>query len=177
MHPSAWLEELGIQASVIDRRSLPACREAERLVVAETGNDGRVHRLTPEASAAWARMKGEARRAGVMLYIVSAYRSVERQARIIRRKLERGQPIEDILRVSAPPGYSEHHTGRAVDIGTRDSTPLEIGFDRTPAFAWLRDHASEFGFRLSYPPGNPGGYQYEPWHWLHIPPSGGDGSG
>lgn len=175
-HPATWLEELGIPTSVIDRRALSACEQAGRLVVAETGRDGRAHRLTPEASAAWARMKGEAQRAGVVLYIVSAYRSVERQARIIRRKLNRGQRIEDILLVSAPPGYSEHHTGRAVDIGTRDSTPLEIGFDRTPAFAWLRGHAPAFGFRLSYPPGNPAGYRYEPWHWLYLPPPGGEGS-
>lgn len=173
MHPAAWLEELGIPASEIERRALPACGQAGRLVVAETGSGGRLHRLTPEASAAWSRMQADAQRAGVALFIVSAYRSVAQQARIVRRKLERGQRIEDILLVSAPPGYSEHHTGRAVDIGTGDCTPLEIGFERTPAFAWLREHAAGFGFRLSYPPGNPGGYQYEPWHWRYGPPPGG----
>jgi len=47
---------------------------------------------------------------------VSGFRSVERQAQLIRGKLARGQRLDDILRSNAAPGYSEHHTGRALDI-------------------------------------------------------------
>ena len=75
--------------------------------------------------------------------------------------------LDSILEVSAPPGYSEHHTGRAVDITTDDSPELEIEFERTAAFRWLCRRAGDFGFSLSYPQGNRHGYAYEPWHWCH----------
>ena len=54
--------------------------------------------------------------------------------------------VEEILSASAPPGYSEHHTGRAIDIDTDGAPPLEIEFEGTPAFAWLTTHAGRFGF-------------------------------
>ena len=121
--------------------------------------------LLPGAAAAWQEMKESAATDGMGILIKSAYRSVECQVEIIRAKLGRGQRIEDLLRVSAPPGYSEHHTGRAVDIVTPECLSLEPVFDRTPAFQWLERHAPEYGFTLSYPRGNRQGYQYEPWHW------------
>jgi D-alanyl-D-alanine carboxypeptidase len=90
---------------------------------------------------------------------------VERQAKIIRGKLDLGEKISDILRSIAAPGYSEHHTGRAIDIGSPDVLPLEEAFSNTRAFAWLIGHAHEFGFTLSFPKQNPHGFVYEPWHW------------
>jgi D-alanyl-D-alanine carboxypeptidase len=90
---------------------------------------------------------------------------VEHQARLISDKLDAGQPLEQVLQVIAPPGCSEHHTGKAVDLGTREAQPLDPEFESTPAFAWLKDHAARFGFRLSFPPNNVYGYVYEPWHW------------
>jgi zinc D-Ala-D-Ala carboxypeptidase len=70
-----------------------------------------------------------------------------------------------VLRINAPPGYSEHHTGRAVDLGTAGCAALDQAFAQTPAFAWLQRHAQRFGFYLSYPRDNAEGYLYEPWHW------------
>ena len=96
---------------------------------------------------------------------MSAYRGVSYQAEVIRRKLDSGRSLEDILRVNAAPGYSEHHTGRALDIATLDSPPLETGFDQTDAFAWLLKNADEYGFVLSYPEGSASAISYEPWHW------------
>jgi D-alanyl-D-alanine carboxypeptidase len=100
-----------------------------------------------------------------VLQVVSAYRSTEYQLGILRRKLERGQTIEEILRVSAAPGYSEHHSGRALDITTPGFAALEEEFEQSPAFAWLGANAARFGFRLSYPRGNRHGIAFEPWHW------------
>ena len=74
----------------------------------------------------------------------------------------------DFLRVNAAPGYSEHHTGRAVDIGTPGCPPLEEAFEDTAAFAWLSRNAGAAGFRMTYPRGNPQGVIYEPWHWLFV---------
>jgi D-alanyl-D-alanine carboxypeptidase len=85
----------------------------------------------------------------------------------VRRKLAAGVSVEDVLCVNAPPGFSEHHTGRALDLTTPRSPVLETGFEQTPAFAWLLSRADEFGFVLSYPRGNPCGFQYEPWHWCY----------
>ena len=112
-------------------------------------------------------MKAAAQADGVAIRIVSAFRSIERQTEIVRGKLERGLSLDAILEVSAPPGYSEHHTGRAVDITTDGASALEIEFERTEAFRWLCSRAGEFGFSLSYPRDNPHGYAYEPWHWCH----------
>src|SRR5665213_833426 len=146
------------------RRAYPEARE---LVRAELGENGREHLLAPAAAAAWCRMRCAASSDGISIYIVSAFRSIERQTQIVRRKLASGISIDDVLAVSALPGYSEHHTGRAVDIGTPDAAPLEYGFNDTAAFAWLQSRAAGFDFRMSYPADNPEGYLYEPWHWCH----------
>ena len=101
----------------------------------------------------------------IALQVVSAFRSAEYQLGIIQRKLERGQSIDEILRVSAAPGYSEHHSGRVVDLTTPGYAALEEEFENSPAFGWLHEHAPRFGFTLSYPRDNPHGIAYEPWHW------------
>ncbi|HEX2861930.1 MAG TPA: D-alanyl-D-alanine carboxypeptidase family protein, partial [Lacunisphaera sp.] len=83
----------------------------------------------------------------------------------VRRKLARGETIDAILKVSAAPGCSEHHTGRALDLGAPNHLRLEASFSRTPEYAWLKKHARRFGFLLSYPRRNSHGINYEPWHW------------
>ena len=161
----ALLEELGIARELLARRGLRICDEARELVVAEVGEDGREHLLIPAAADAWRQLREAARSDGVILTIASAFRSVERQVEIIRRKLGQGLSIEAVLSVSAPPGYSEHHSGRAVDVATPRSPPLEPEFEHTAAFHWLTEYAGGFHFEMSFPRGNPCGYDYEPWHW------------
>jgi D-alanyl-D-alanine carboxypeptidase len=164
----AILSDLGIAADVLDARGLRPQSEATDLEIAETGPDGREHRLIPSAAKAWREMRAAALEDGETLFIVSAFRSVARQAEIVRGKLRAGAAIEEILAVCAAPGYSEHHTGRAVDVSAPGVRPLEIEFASTSAFRWLRANAAHFAFDLSYPPDNPYGYQYEPWHWCHA---------
>ena len=159
------LASLGISPDTIASRSLVLYPEAAELVVAEIGENGREHLLVPAAARAWGSLRAEAQADGVVITIASAFRSVERQAEIVRAKLARGLSIEEILSVSAPPGYSEHHSGRAVDVTTAGVRPLELEFEGTDAFAWLSRHAERFGFVLSYPRHNRYGYLYEPWHW------------
>lgn len=163
---------LGLPADVARRAEKRLHPEASRLVFSgRAADDGRGLRLTPRAALAWRRMRDAAMADGITLLPLSAYRSVARQTLIIRRKLARGQRLADILRVSAVPGCSEHHTGRALDLGTPGHLQLEATFARTPAFRWLRQHAPRFGFHLSYPRGNAQGIAYEPWHWCWQPPS------
>ena len=161
------LADLGISADLIETRGLPLCAEPDALEVAEVGDDGREYRLTPAAADAWRKMKAAAAADGVVIKLISAFRSVDRQVEILKEKLAEGQKLDEILAASAPPGYSEHHTGRAIDIDTDGVAPLEIEFERTPAFAWLSKNAARFGFVLSFPQGNRYGYQYEPWHWFY----------
>ena len=156
---------LGISSELIAARNLRVCEEVNSLEVAEVGADGRNHLLVRAAAEAWRNLKTAAHDEGVSLFIVSAFRSIDRQTEIIRRKIEAGTAVEEILSVCAPPGFSEHHTGRAIDLTTHGSRALEVEFDQTAAFAWLNARAAEFGYYLSYPIGNPSGYQFEPWHW------------
>jgi D-alanyl-D-alanine carboxypeptidase len=121
--------------------------------------------LASRAARAWVHMRAAAAGVGIELQIVSAFRSVEYQLGIVQRKLERGQSLAEILRVSAAPGYSEHHSGRAIDITTPGFAALEEAFERSAAFAWLEKNARSYSFHLSYPRRNPHRIAYEPWHW------------
>ncbi len=161
----ALATELGFLPASLAARGLRPHDEAGELELVETGEDGRSHFLAPAAASAWRRLKAAALADGIALVVVSAFRSIERQAGLVRAKLAGGQTIDEALAVCAPPGFSEHHTGRAVDISTPGDPLLEPCFDKTPAFAWLTRRAGEFGFRMSYPAGNSQGYVYEPWHW------------
>ena len=67
----------------------------------------------------------------------------------------------------AAPGLSEHHSGRALDVGSPEHIELDADFARTAAYAWLRRRAGEFGFTESYPEGGDSGIGYEPWHWFY----------
>jgi D-alanyl-D-alanine carboxypeptidase len=156
---------LGVPRSYGRERRLRIVREPRALAFIGTDISGRPQWLQTRAARAFARMREAAAANGIALEIVSAFRSAEYQLGILRRKRERGIAIDEILRVSAAPGYSEHHSGRAVDLTTPGYAPVEEEFERSPAFAWLKRHASRFGFRLSYPRRNRHGIAYEPWHW------------
>lgn len=163
-------DTLGIPSDYGKSRNLAPQAEATELVPIGCNPDGRVIQLSPAAAAAWTRMRDDASRAGVALVAISGFRSIERQAEIVRSKLSAGQAIEAILRTVAAPGYSEHHTGRAIDIGFPGQEPLIEEFDETPAFQWLELNAGGYGFVLSYPRGNSHGIAYEPWHWCFQAP-------
>ncbi len=162
---TAALDALGIAADWPQLRQLPLILEARRLTPVGLGTDGRDKLLTQSAARTWRAMHAQSIKDGIDLQLVSAFRSVDFQAALIRAKLERGMALEEVLRINAPPGYSEHHSGRAVDLGTANCTALDEAFEQTTAFAWLRENAMRFGFALSYPRGNAQGFLYEPWHW------------
>lgn len=142
-------------------------RFKEPLHVAFVGLDyaERPQWLAPRAARAWFRMHDAAAMDGINLQLVSAFRSVEYQIGIIERKRGRGLTIEEILRVNAAPGYSEHHSGRAIDLTTPGFEILHESFENSEAFAWLTEHGKAYRFYLSYPRANRHGIAYEPWHW------------
>jgi len=162
------LMRLGLDADAYAARTgLAPQPEPSRLDLAGFDRYRRPLWLLADAGRAWTRMRAAALDDGIGLDAISGYRSHAYQMGIFRRKLERGLNISQILAVNAAPGFSEHHSGAALDIGTPGELPAEESFEQTPAFAWLCAHAGRFGFGLSYPRGNRHGIVYEPWHWRH----------
>ena len=160
--------ELGIPDDYAARFRLRLRAEAGQLESIGADIFGRPQQMVTHAVEHWQAMQARAQQDEVVLLVVSAFRSLDYQHQLVSRKLAAGQRIEDILKVNAAPGYSEHHTGCALDLTTAGYAPLETGFDTTEAFAWLTQHADRFGFRLSYPRGNVHGIAYEPWHWACL---------
>ena len=162
----ARLHELGLdEADYAARTGLELVPEPHVLAYAGRDRYGRPLWLRAAAAAAWSRMRAAALAQSVVLEAISGYRSHDYQLGIFRRKLARGQSVEEILQVNAAPGFSEHHGGEVLDISTPGEPAAEESFEATPAFAWLQAHAGDFGFEMSYPRGNPHGIVYEPWHW------------
>ncbi|HET9484375.1 MAG TPA: D-alanyl-D-alanine carboxypeptidase family protein, partial [Xanthomonadales bacterium] len=127
---------LGIPDDYGTQRGIDTSREPARLAYAGVDIHQREQWLAPEAARDWQRMQRAAAADGIELQLVSAFRPITYQARIVERKLARGDAIEEILRVNAAPGFSEHHTGRALDLTTPGARALEEEFELTPAFAW-----------------------------------------
>jgi zinc D-Ala-D-Ala carboxypeptidase len=147
------------------RRGLPLHREAKALVAVPCGLNGNPLQMTRSTRDAWLEMQAAAQAEGVTLIVEWAYRSFSRQALLFSTFSNREGLSAALARVAAP-GYSEHHTGCALDIGSGDCFPCSPAFENTAAFAWLRDRAGEFDFSMTYPRNNQYGFMYEPWHWF-----------
>lgn len=124
--------------------------------------------LEKQTHKAWLELKQKALNDGINLYIVSGFRSYAYQQKIIDRKLANGFSLEQISKVNALVGESEHHTGCAIDFTTDgEQEVLTENFENTLAFKWLQDSAKDFGFVMSFPRDNEYGFIYEPWHWCY----------
>lgn len=160
------LDALGIDADAYAARTgLPLGAEPDWLALAGFDRYRRPLWLHVDAARAWRHLQAAAARSGVVLEAISGYRSHDYQLGIFERKRARGQSVETILRTNAAPGFSEHHSGLALDIGAPGEPPAEESFEGTDAFDWLTGSAEGYGFRMSYPRDNPHGIVYEPWHW------------
>lgn len=173
IHPSPivqkWFQALGLPHDYATRFQLEPMDECQSLI--DVGQDihQRAQSMHPEAADAWHKLQKTAERSGVELLLVSAYRSFDYQAGLIERKLARGIHLDDILKVSAAPGFSQHHSGMAIDLTTPDALPLEQAFAKTKAYEWLKSNAHTFGFVESFGLNNRHGLIWEPWHWCYQP--------
>lgn len=106
---------------------------------------------------------------GVELIPVSAYRTYDYQKNVFEQSVK-SQGVEYTKRYVAVPGYSEHQTGLAIDVGSPEDTTLTDNFENTNAFIWLQKNMHDYGFILRYPKGkeNITGYKYEPWHIRYV---------
>ncbi|MFI7582640.1 D-alanyl-D-alanine carboxypeptidase family protein [Kocuria sp. M1N1S27] len=128
------------------------------------------HLMRADAAAAFRRMQADAARDGAPMTPISGYRSYATQRDLYRHYVSLyGQAQADLI--SARPGHSEHQTGLVMDIGDPSGEcGLQQCFADTPAGAWARAHAHEYGFVVRYPPGRTAttGYAYEPWHLRYV---------
>ena len=126
--------------------------------------------LSREAADAFRKMQSAAESDGIYLQAVSGYRSYEDQEELFNKQIvKRGSRLE-ASRLSAPAGYSEHHTGHALDIGDikNQEELLTLSFEQSKAFRWLQKNAYAYGFELSFPKNNWMNVSYEPWHWRFV---------
>jgi D-alanyl-D-alanine carboxypeptidase len=161
---------MGLAEDYAETSGLPFHAEPRLLHFAGRDRWRRALWLLAPAARAWRAMREASAQDGVALDAISGWRSHAYQRGIFERKFARGLALDEVLAVNAAPGHSEHHSGRAIDIGTPGEPPAEESFEATPAYAWLRANAGGFGFTLSYPRGNPHGIVFEPWHWCWAQP-------
>lgn len=133
-------------------------------------DDGGI-KLRQAAAQKFLDMVEAAKADGVNIVAISGFRSQqEQQSVFFDVQTERGEGVTTRAEVSAPPGYSEHHTGYAVDVGDSyyPDSDLKESFEKTPAFKWLKDNAVRYNFEMSFPKNNVQGVSYEPWHWRFV---------
>lgn len=119
------------------------------------------------AADAFVKMRNDASRENLRIRAVSGYRTVSYQRGLYNRYLS-SDSQENVDRYSARPGYSEHHTGLAVDVfGSVDGLRQ---FENTPEFPWVRDNCYKYGFIIRYfeETEDITGYESEPWHLRYV---------
>lgn len=122
--------------------------------------EGKEIYVTVETRDAFVSMALEARWEGVSLKVASGYRSYEYQKMIVKKSLTQCRTFSNTVKWIAPPGYSEHITGEALDF-----TPTNQFFTETKVYQWLKSNAFRYCFKESYPKDMRGGFEWEPWHW------------
>lgn len=129
-------------------------------------------KIRREAAEAIERLFDAARKDGVYLAGVSAYRSHATQKQIFNSFVQKDG--EEKARIySAVPGTSEHETGLAIDISGIEGKCAALDcFAGSKEAKWLAKHTGDFGFIVRYPKGKESitGYQYEPWHMRYVGP-------
>ncbi len=123
--------------------------------------------LEKECMEAFIKMAEEAKLQGLNLRAISTYRTYDYQANLYSN-YAKVDGVNNADTYSARPGFSEHHTGLAIDI---DNTKVSYtNFETTKEFDWVKANAYKYGFILRYPKGKEDitGYMYEPWHFRYV---------
>jgi zinc D-Ala-D-Ala carboxypeptidase len=126
------------------------------------------HELRAEAAQAMQDMFAAAAAEGFRLTVQSAYRSYDYQVNTFRNQVARFGQTQAEIQV-ARPGFSEHQTGLAADIGG-GGCDIESCFATTAEGRWVAANGARFGFVVRYPDGKQDvtGYKYEPWHVRYV---------
>lgn len=142
-----------------------------------------------DAARALNLMQVAAKKEGINIKVVSAFRSFQRQKEIFESKFNRftaegespDQAVNRIIEYSTIPGTSRHHWGTDLDlidggVPAPDSVLEAEHFYGNGVFCplrqWLEAHAAEYGFYEVYT-NHPDrkGFAHEPWHYSYAPVS------
>jgi D-alanyl-D-alanine carboxypeptidase len=104
--------------------------------------------------------------------IISGFRSKSHQGSIQKNNRTQVLPDGTEVRSVALPEHSEHQLGTTVDFAAAPSYNIK-DFEKSSAYAWMIEHADEYGFVQSYHYGDEHdtGYRGEPWHWRYVGPT------
>lgn len=124
------------------------------------------------------RMLEDGQKEGLSFWIASSYRSTERQRELLDEDIETlvhqgysySQAYEEVVKETMPTGCSEHATGLAVDIVSKDYQILDEKQGNTDEIIWLQKNCSQYGFILRYPKGKEEitKVSYESWHFRYV---------
>lgn len=170
-HPDDWNLLL-----VNNNHALPEDFEVE---LEEVDNEQLIDARIVEA---WNQWRNDAIEAGHQLFFASGYRSVERQTNNYENRIQGyvndGYTEEEARELTeeyiAVPGYSEHHTGLALDIVDQEwiaqGNSLSPDYDTQESQQWLVETMADYGFILRYPEGKEEitGINYESWHFRYV---------
>ena len=130
-------------------------------------------RMDARVAPYYQKMYDAAKADGITLTPLSGHRRISTQKRNFENKIQtymnqgydRATATQKAATIILPPGTSEHNAGLSMDI-----ISLDVSFENTKAFAWLKEHAAEYGFVLRYPKDkeNITEITYEPWHWRYV---------
>ena len=161
---------LGENLFLVNRRfTVSADYVPSDLTVPKVRGSGEHTRMRKEAAAALEELFAAAEKDGYTLYAVSGYRSYGQQRGIHQRRVaEIGK--KEAMRVSAPPGASEHQLGLAMDLGCKGALHLTEKFGALPEGIWVAENCYRFGFIIRYKAEweEITGYKYEPWHIRYV---------
>ena len=145
----------------IDSSAIPEVGDFMRLPTDFCYNDSKIY-VRKDAGEAFVKMARAAAKDSVFIKVKSGFRSVQYQKSLFRKYLSDGTPFNKVAELVAPPGYSQHHTGRAFDLARGG-----LRFDKSKAYTWLKKNAAKYGFVESYPKDSKSGIRWEPWHWYY----------
>ncbi len=143
------------------------------------------HQVDSRIASDYEAFSAAATEAGFPLVVISAYRSVAAQQEVFSTNVNSLMSSEGLSEADAiaktketitEPGYSEHHTGLAVDIVDQEwynnysSQVLDASYGSQPGAKWIAENAPKYGFIIRYPDGKEDitGITYEPWHIRYV---------
>jgi len=152
---------------------LPDDYEAKLPLLTVKNSFGREFQIEPETYRHFEQLRQALKKKGIQIELDSVYRSVARQKEIVAEFTQK-YGADYVKQYVAVPGYSEHHTGLAVDICLVVDGKVIDDNDEMIAqkeiFAQIHPLLAEYGFILRYPQGKESitGYSYEPWHFRYV---------
>ena len=156
---------------VNQNNKLDANYEPSRLIEADIPFEDYIEckSLDERANEAVKRMFDDALKENINMISVSGYRSYYVQQNLYNSRIKL-KGLEKTRQYTAEPGASEHQTGLAIDITSKEYPYLDEEFENTNTFKWLINNCYKYGFILRYQRGkeNITGYNYEPWHFRYI---------